>query len=183
MLIGYAMKKLDKLPESIDPHLNLDQVREECRELVKKRAYVSAGASVVPVPFFDVLVDASMLSQLLPEISAKFGLAPERMPAFDPDTREVHWDAMRERGVEFVGLVATRGVVRKSIQGLGGRIISKQVAKFIPLGGQLVAASMGYFVLRKVAFDHIDDCYNIAKQLQTAQNAKGATLKGSARQV
>ena len=162
MLIGYAMKKLDKLPESIDPHLNLDQVREECRELVKKRAYVSAGASVVPVPF---------------------GLAPERMPAFDPDTREVHWDAMRERGVEFVGLVATRGVVRKSIQGLGGRIISKQVAKFIPLGGQLVAASMGYFVLRKVAFDHIDDCYNIAKQLQTAQNAKGATLKGSARQV
>lgn len=183
MLIGYAMKKLDKLPESIDPHLNLDQVREECRELVKKRAYVSAGASVVPVPFFDVLVDASMLSQLLPEINAKFGLAPERMPAFDPETREIHWDAMRERGVEFVGLVATRGVVRKSIQGLGGRIISKQVAKFIPLGGQLVAASMGYFVLRKVAFDHIDDCYNIAKQLQAAQNAKGATLKGSARQV
>jgi uncharacterized protein (DUF697 family) len=175
------MMKLDKLPETIDPSLNLDQVKADCRALVKKRAYVSAGAAVVPVPFLDVVVDAGILSQLLPEISAAFGLAPERLPAFDTETRTVHWNAMRERGLEFAGLVATRGVVRKSIQGLGGKILTTQVAKFIPLGGQLVAASMGYFVLRKVSFDHIDECYRTAKQIQDQQKGNGQTVSGSAR--
>ncbi len=163
--------KLDKLPDTIDPSLNLDQVRADCRELVNKRAWFSAGAAVVPLPFLDVLVDASLLSQLLPDISSRFGLAPARIAAFDPVTREIHWKEMQSRGVEFVGLVASRGVVRKSIQGLGGRILTTQVAKFIPLGGQLVAAGMGYYVMRKVAFDHIDNCYDIAKKLQQKQGA------------
>ncbi|MEC7121017.1 MAG: hypothetical protein VXW65_14110, partial [Pseudomonadota bacterium] len=133
-------------------------------------------------PFFDVVVDAGILTQLLPYISERFGLAPERMAAFDLKTREVHWTEMRHRGIEFAGLVATRSVVRRSIQGLGGKIVSKQVVKFVPLGGQLVAASMGYFVMRKVAFDHIDECYRIAKQIQN-KHRSGATVGGSARAV
>ncbi len=174
--------KLDKLPETIDPSLNLEQVRQECRRLVKKRSFISAGVATVPVPFFDVVVDAGLLSQLLPYINEQFGLAPERMAAFDLKTREIYWAEMRARGIEFAGLVATRGVVRKSIQGLGGRIISKQVVKFIPLGGQLVAASMGYFVMRKVTFDHIDECYRLAKQIQDKHHA-AQTVGGSARPV
>ena len=79
--------KLDKLPETIDPSLNLEQVRQECRRLVKKRSFISAGVATVPVPFFDVVVDAGLLSQLLPYINEQFGLAPERMAAFDLKTR------------------------------------------------------------------------------------------------
>lgn len=44
--------KIDKIPDAIDPTLNLEQIRQECLELVKKRAYVSAGAAVIPIPFF-----------------------------------------------------------------------------------------------------------------------------------
>ena len=159
--------KLDNVPESINPHLNLEQVREECRSIVKKRAFISAGAAVVPVPFLDVAIDASVLSILLPEISAKFGLAPEQMAVFDLKTKQVHWDELRKRGVQFVGLVVARGAVRQSINGLAGRIVTKQVTKFIPLGGQIIAASLGYYVLRKVANAHIDDCFALAKKLQT----------------
>ena len=43
------------------------------------------------------------------------------------------------------------------------KIISKQVAKFVPLGGQLVAAGLGYFVMRKIAYRHVEDCYAVAK--------------------
>ncbi len=31
--------KLEHIPEKIDPSLNLEQIREECLDLVKKRAY------------------------------------------------------------------------------------------------------------------------------------------------
>ncbi len=43
--------KIDKIPDYIDPSLNLEQIRDECHDLIKKRAYVSAGAAIVPIPF------------------------------------------------------------------------------------------------------------------------------------
>lgn len=49
--------KIDNIPDYIDPSLNLEQIRDECQELIQKRAYVSAGAAIVPIPFFDVVVD------------------------------------------------------------------------------------------------------------------------------
>ncbi len=158
--------KLDKIPHSIDPALNLDEVREECIALVKKRAYLSAGASAVPIPLLDIAVDAGLLSQLLPEISVKFGLAEEQMAVYNPETHEVDWKVVGSRGIAFAGLVASRGVTRMTIQGMGTRILSRQVIKFIPLGGTIIAASMGYFVFKKIATSHIDDCYKTAKRLQ-----------------
>ena len=67
-------------------------------------------------------------------------------------------------------MIAARGVVNKTIQGFGGRFIGKQISKFIPLGGSMVAASLGYMIL-KIAFDHIEECYNIAKQSQRQETS------------
>ena len=160
---------LEHIPETINPDLDLEQVRRECLELVKQRAYVSAGAAVVPVPFMDVIIDAGMLSQLIPDISARFGLAEARLNAVNLQAREIHWQEIRSRALEFMGLVATRTVLRKSIQGTIGKIVSKQITKFIPLGGQIVAASLGYVVLKKVANDHVDECYRLASRIQQKQ--------------
>lgn len=162
----------EKLPNTIDPSLDLDQVKKECEKMVKKRAKVSAGVAVVPVPFFDVAVDASMLTMLLPEISERFGLLKDRQGAVDLASREVHWKELKNRTVDFAGLMATRGIVKKTIQGFGGRIAAKQVTKFIPLGGQLVAATMGYTIFKKIANDHIEECYKLAKDIQKKQHSK-----------
>jgi len=163
---------VEKLPKTIDPNLNLEDVKKECQELVKKRAKVSAGVAIVPVPFFDVAIDAGMLTTLLPEISERFGLIEGHESAIDLESRDIHWSALKDRAVDFAGLMATRGIVKKTIQGFGGRIVAKQVTKFIPLGGQMVAATMGYMIFRKIAFDHIDQCYNLAKEIQEKQHAK-----------
>ena len=98
--------KLDKIPERLDPSLDLEQIRAECLELTKKRAYYSAGAAVIPVPFMDVVIDIGILSQLIPEINARFGLAPDQISVYDPKTRQVHWNELRKRGVEFSGPVS-----------------------------------------------------------------------------
>ncbi|APX61730.1 MULTISPECIES: hypothetical protein [Acinetobacter] len=164
--------KLDKFPDQIDPSLNLEQIREECLELIKKRAYMSAGAAVIPVPFLDVLIDVGILSQLIPEINARFGLAPEQVSVFDPKTKQVQWDELRKRGVQFSGFVVARTAVKKSINNVAAKYITKQVTKFIPLGGQLIAASLGYFVMKKVAEAHVEDSYKLAKNIQQKQQAK-----------
>ncbi len=164
--------KLDKIPDQIDPSLDLERVREECLELIKKRAYFSAGAAVIPVPFLDVVIDVGILSQLMPEINARFGLAPEQMSVFDPKTKQVHWNELRKHGVEFSGLVVARTAVKKSINNVAAKVITKQITKFIPLGGQLIAASLGYFVMKKVAEAHVEECYRTAKSIQQKQVAQ-----------
>lgn len=158
--------KIENVPDSIDPNLNLEQIKQECLELAKKRAYFSAGAAVVPIPFFDVVIDIGILSQLIPEISTRFGLSPDHISVYDPQTKKIHWNELRKRGFEFSGLVIARTGVKKSINGIVGKILTKQVTKFIPLGGQIVAASLGYMVMKKVAEAHVHDCYNLAKRIQ-----------------
>ncbi len=164
--------KIDKLPDSIDPNLNLEQVRTECLDMVKKRAYVSAGAAIVPIPFFDVVIDVGILSLLIPEISAKFGLSPDQITVYDPKTKEIHWNELRKRGLEFSGFVVARTAVKKSLNNVATKVITKQVTKFIPIGGQIVAAGLGYIVMKKVADAHVDECYKLAKQIQSKQAAK-----------
>ena len=133
---------------------------------------MSAGAAVIPVPFLDVLIDVGILSQLIPEINARFGLAPEQVSVFDPKTKQVQWDELRKRGVQFSGFVVARTAVKKSINNVAAKYITKQVTKFIPLGGQLIAASLGYFVMKKVAEAHVEDSYKLAKNIQQKQQAK-----------
>lgn len=164
----------EKLPETIDPNLNLDKIKKECQKMVKKRAKFSAGAAIIPVPFVDIAIDAGILTQLLPEISARFGLISEPESAIDLDAREIHWNEMKNRAIDFAGLMATRGVVKKTVQGYGGRIVAKQVTKFIPLGGQMVAATMGYMIFKKIANDHINECYKLAKSIQQQQQSQNA---------
>ena len=163
--------KIDNIPDSIDPNLNLEIIRAECLELVKKRAYFSAGAAIIPVPFLDVVIDVGILSQLIPEINARFGLAPDQISVYDPKTKQIHWTELRKRGVEFSGLVVARTAMKKSLNNIAAKYITKQVTKFIPLGGQLVAASLGYIVMKKVAEAHVDECSKLAKGIQQKQNA------------
>lgn len=163
--------KIDKVPDSIDPTLDLENIRDECLELVKKRSYVSAGAAVVPVPFFDVVIDVGMLSFLIPEINARFGLAPDQISVYDPATKKIHWNELRKRGFEFSGLVVARTAVKASFNNMAAKIITKQVTKFIPLGGSIIAASLGYIVMKKVAEAHVEECYKLAKGIQQKQQA------------
>ena len=164
--------KIDNIPGSIDPNLNLEIIRAECLELAKKRAYFSAGAAIIPVPFFDVVIDVGILSQLIPEINARFGLSPEQISVYDPATKQIHWNELRKRGVEFSGLVVARTAVKKSINNVAAKYITKQITKFIPLGGQAIAAGLGYFVMKTVADAHVEDCYKLAKSIQRKQHSQ-----------
>ena len=162
--------KIDNIPDSIDPNLNLEIIRAECLELAKKRAYFSAGAAIIPVPFFDVVIDVGILSQLIPEINARFGLSPEQISVYDPATKQIHWNELRKRGVEFSGLVVARTAVKKSINNVAAKYITREITKFIPLGGQAIAAGLGYFVMKTVADAHVEDCYKLAKNIQRKQH-------------
>lgn len=166
-----ATVNVDKIPQSFDPRIDLEKVKRECGELVKKEAKISAVAAIVPVPFMDLVVDAGLLTKLLPQIEAKFGLVDPAQQAVNLDDKH-GFAHFKDQAVDIAGLVLTRSIAKKTFQGFGGRIIAKQVAKFIPFGGQLVAGTIGYLMFKKIADDHIAKCYEQAKQLQQGQTVK-----------
>ena len=85
-----------------------------------------------------------MLTQIIPYINTRFGLAPEHISVMILKPKKVHWDELRKRGFEFSGLVA-RTAMKKSFNGFFTKIATKQVTKFIPLGGQLVGCKPRLF--------------------------------------
>ena len=166
------LMKLKQIPNQIDPTIDLERARQESLELINKRAAISAGAAMVPVPFLDLAVDLGVLSVLLPEINAKFGLAPEQMSIYDPATKTVNWAELRKRGFELSGFVVARTAVKQSLNGFVGKYLTKQVTKFVPLGGSIIAGSLGFMLMKKLAESHIEDCYATAQQLLKQQNQK-----------
>lgn len=75
--------KIDNIPDYIDPSLNLEQIRDECQELIQKELTSLLVQQLYPF-LFDVVVDLGILSQLIPDINSRFGLAPEHVSVYDP---------------------------------------------------------------------------------------------------
>ena len=139
---------------------------QRSRKLLHKRALMAAVASAVPVPGLDWAVDAALLSKLIPAINKEFGLAPEQIDQLDPGKREQVEKAVAMVGSVLVGKFISRDLVIKAATKIGTRMATKQLAKDIPLAGQLVAASVGYAAIRYFGEEHMKDCIRVAQQAQ-----------------
>ena len=147
-----------------DPALQAAVIRS--RKLLHKRAMFAAVASAVPVPGLDWAVDAALLSKLIPAINREFGLAPEQIDQLDPKKREQVQKAVAMVGSVLVGKFISRDLIIKASTKIGTRMVTRQLAKYIPLAGQLVAASVGYAAIRYFGEEHMKDCIRVAQQAQ-----------------
>ena len=134
--------------------------------LLHRRALVAAAASTVPVPGLDWAVDAALLSRLLPQISAQFGLTPEQLDQLDPGKREQVQKAVTLVGSVLIGKLITKELVLRITRTVGLRLTTKQLAKYVPLAGQAVAATVGYATLRLLGEQHLRDCVLVVLQSQ-----------------
>lgn len=136
---------------------------ERARKLLKRRALTGAAASAVPVPGLDWLVDAALLSELLPAINAEFGLTPQQLDLLPKSKREQVQKAVSVVGSMLVGKFITRDLVIRAAAIVGKRLTAKQAAKFVPIAGQALSALIGYSALRYLGEEHIRDCVQVCQ--------------------
>ena len=141
----------------------LEVAIKRSRQLLNRRAMVAAVASAVPVPGLDWAVDAALLSRLIPEINAEFGLTPAQLDQLNPSKREQVQKAVAMVGSVLIGKFISRDLVIKAASSLGVRLTSKQVARFVPLAGQAISAAIGYAAIRYFGEEHIRDCVRVAR--------------------
>lgn len=141
----------------------LEKVRTECRTMVLKRATVSAGISVVPIPGIDLAADVGLFLNLLPAISRKFGLSQEQIKRLDPQQKTAVFALIRKTGKSLVGKVITKKLIVAALKRVGIQMTARQASKYIPIAGQIAAAVLGFGAMVYIGTSHVDECYEIAK--------------------
>lgn len=146
----------------------LTEAVRRARKLLHRRAMVAAAASVVPVPGLDWAVDAALLSKLIPEVNATFGLTPAQLDRLEPHKRDQVQKAVTMVGSILIGKFITKDLVLKAATKVGMRLSAKQLAKYVPFAGQAVSAIMGYTAIRYLGEEHLKDCVRVAQAAQLA---------------
>lgn len=147
------------------------QVREDCRRMVRNRAAVSAGVSALPVPGLDVMSDLTMLTGLVNDVNAAFGLSADQVEHLQPAYKRIVFGAAAGFGGMLVGKLVTRQLAARLLKRSSMKVLAKSAARFVPLAGQMASAAIGFAVFRKLGYDHVEACTTVAQQLLAARAA------------
>jgi uncharacterized protein (DUF697 family) len=142
----------------------LDQIRQRCRNLVTRRASLSAGVAVVPLPGIDIGTDIMILMRMLPKINREFGLSVEQVAELDPETKQIVMVLASALGSELIGRIITKELVIQIIKRFGLRIATGTVSKVVPIVGSALSASISFGAMKVLGNAHIEDCYAVARR-------------------
>lgn len=172
-----SMRGPDREPLTI---AEIDAIRVYCRKQVTQRAAFSGAVAALPLPFVDAAADLGMLMRLLPKISAEFELRPEDIEKQDPESRAVVYTAIKTMGDSFVGKVVTRRLIAGILARAGTRVAGKSMARFAPVVGQALSASISFALMRHIGLAHVDDCYKVARARAEARlfGVEGVVIDG-----
>ena len=143
----------------------LDAIRDDCRRMVTKRAAISAGAAVVPVPGADLVADVGILRKMLPAISERFGLREDQVDKMDASRAQQVLAIAASMGNNVIGRAVSKRVVIALLRRVGIRVATASVARYVPFIGSAVAATISFGAMKLAGNAHIDDCYATAKTL------------------
>jgi uncharacterized protein (DUF697 family) len=139
---------------------------QRSRRLLGRKALMAAAVGAVPLPGIDWAADAALLARVVPQISFEFGLSVTQVERLAPDERERIRKAAATVGALLVGRLVTRELLIKLAGHAGVRMTAQQAAKFIPIAGQVVSATMSYAALRSLGELHIKDCVRVAQSVR-----------------
>lgn len=136
------------------------------RRLLGRKALMAAAVGAVPLPGIDWAADAALLARVVPQISSEFGLSVTQVERMAPHERERIRKAAATVGALLVGRLVTRELLIKLASHAGVRLTAQQAAKFVPIAGQLLSATMSYAALRSLGELHIKDCVRVAQSVR-----------------
>jgi len=154
--------QLPLLPVSND---EIEQQRERCRALVRRRAAISAGVAAIPIPGVDIAADLASFASMVEDINQAFGLTPDQIERLNPRMRVIAYQAVGTLGGMLVGKLVTKELVVKLLQKSGAKLAAKSAAKVVPLAGQIASAAIGFALFRQMGYQHVEACVKVAREV------------------
>ena len=148
-----------------DSPQHIEDTRERCRQLVRRRAAYSAGVSVVPLPGLDILSDVGLFKKLVDDVNAAFGLTPAQIDQLQPNHKLIVYKVAVGVGGVMVGKLVTRELLLQLFKRVGIRWTTKSISRFVPVAGQVAAAAIGFAMFKKLGYEHVEACARVANEL------------------
>lgn len=146
--------------------IELEAARLRARQRLTRTAAIASAAAIIPLPGFDIAVDAAALLKLIPEINREFGLTPDQIERLSPNKQLIVYQAIVAVSGAMVGKLITRELVIEALKIVGVRLTIKQVSKFVPLAGQALSVAIGFAAMQYVGRQHIKECARVAQIVQ-----------------
>ncbi|WP_076716971.1 hypothetical protein V3I01_11830 [Sphingomonas sp. gentR] len=155
----------------VKTHEQLEAVRDECKNLVTKRALAAGAASAVPYAVAGVAADVAILLELLPKINRKFGLDPDQIDELDEQMRQQVIVIASKIGSELIGRAITKELITSVLKAVGVRATTKAAASWVPIIGSAVGGALGFGMMKYVGNQHVEECYQVVSRLLSEQEA------------
>lgn len=131
----------------------------EAEMLLISYAGVSAGSAVIPIPGVGVAADIAVLMTLFSQIKKIFGLTEAKIDKYKDLLPKIA--PLADNVIKYA---TEKGIALLLKQFAGGEII-KEIAKYIPLVGSVIAASAGFAITYQAGKSYMNDCYKVAEEI------------------
>ncbi len=155
------IKRKNALPVTTS---EISERRQRAESIVKKKAFLSSSATIVPIPGFDFGVDMKLMRDIIEDVNKIYGLDHKQVNKMSDDMKNRVLMAASIQGSQFIGKKVSSGILKVVVRDVAKRAAAKQT-RWFPLVGQAVSASISYYFMNKVGKDHIQKCENVVKAL------------------
>ena len=146
-----------------DSQEEVDIIAKRCKAMVTKKALVSAGLSVVPLPGVNVAVDISLMISILDSINKEFGLSPKQIDKLSSEQQLKLFQWITASGSAFAGKLITQPLLMAVLKKVSIQLTSAQAAKIVPIIGIAASAGISFAALKWIGNTHIKDCVKIVQ--------------------
>ena len=134
-------------------------------KMVNRKALFSAGMTLVPIPGLDMAVDVTVMIKMIDSINREFGLTPAQIMQLKTQERLATFEAIHWVGAVLIGKIITSELAISVLKSLGVKVAGKQVARWVPIVGQVSAATLGFAAMKYLGQQHIADCEAVARRV------------------
>jgi small GTP-binding protein len=113
-------------------------------KVVSWSAVASAANGLNPIPGIDVSVDVGILVNMVNQIFRIFGMSPEQIQFMEEKFPSPHWEGIKQGIAKLAARYLTSEALILVLKRMSGRVAVKQLSRFLPFVGQLIAAGIGY---------------------------------------
>lgn len=156
-----SQKTINQLPNS---EADLIDRRERSEKLIHNKSLMSSAAAVVPIPGIDFTTDMKLMTDIIEEINAIYGLSHKQVSGYSDELKQKIVFSAAKTGSDFIGKKITKGLVTVLFKTILRRELLKQ-SKWVPVIGQAVSGTISYYMMKRLGNAHIDKCEKVARSL------------------
>lgn len=142
----------------------LEQAARRARAEVNRRAMLSAGATLLPIPGLDVAVDMTALVSMLNAVNREFVLSPDQIERLNTEQKVAIFTALDKVRATFAGKYVTGGLALTVIKQLGTRWAAGKAARWVPVVGQGAAAAVSFAAFKWLGEAQIQECLSVREE-------------------